>query len=239
MFRLNGKGDVRAAWITTLGLVLPLSGAPVATAAPADILDSLPIGTTQIVEVTAGSWRTTSARLRAWQRRGSGWKRVIEAPARVGANGLVPAKRRKQNTSTTPAGTFAFTHAFGVGSAPVGIEVPYLRVTKHDYWVYDPLDPDTYNSWVVGRSQRDAWRVAQAEHLITYKREYRYALVIDYNNASGVGRPDTTAGGGIFLHVNGDGPTAGCVSVPKATMARILRWLDPSAGARIVIRVDM
>lgn len=36
-------------------------------------------------------------------------------------------------------------------------------------------------------------------------------------------------GTGIFLHVNGNGATAGCVSVPRATMDRIMGWITPSA----------
>lgn len=216
-----------------LGLLLAVGLPAPVFAQPSDV----PADTTQVIEVTAASWHTSYARVRVWERDHHGWKPVMKASARLGANGLVRAVRREQNTGTTPAGTFAFTHAFGVGAAPAGTRLPYLRVTDADYWVYDPRDPATYNSWVVGRPPDADWRLKEAEHLITYRREYRYAVVIDYNKASGVGQPDTSAGGGIFLHVNGDGPTAGCVSVPKATMARILRWLDPSANARIVIRV--
>ncbi|WP_129307230.1 hypothetical protein [Streptomyces sp. L2] len=42
-------------------------------------------------------------------------------------------------------------------------------------------------------------------------------------------------GAGIFLHVNGSGATAGCVSVPRATMGRIMGWITPSAHPRIAI----
>jgi len=35
-------------------------------------------------------------------------------------------------------------------------------------------------------------------------------------------------GAGIFLHVNGDGATAGCVSAPRPFLVRMMRRLDPA-----------
>ena len=70
-------------------------------------------------------------------------------------------------------------------------------------------------------------------------------MVLSYNLPHGVhydgrqwvaDRPaNTRKGGGIFLHVNGDGATAGCVSVSRPMMARLLRWLDPAREPRIVM----
>ncbi|MFE2743341.1 hypothetical protein ACFXKX_03035 [Streptomyces scopuliridis] len=37
------------------------------------------------------------------------------------------------------------------------------------------------------------------------------------------------------LHVNGEGATAGCVSVPRATMDRIMSWIKPAHHPRIAI----
>ncbi len=34
-------------------------------------------------------------------------------------------------------------------------------------------------------------------------------------------------GAGIFVHVNGSGATAGCVSVPGRFMDKLMRVLDP------------
>lgn len=42
-------------------------------------------------------------------------------------------------------------------------------------------------------------------------------------------------GAGIFLHVNGRGATAGCVSVPADAMDRILAWADPARDPHIAI----
>ncbi len=70
--------------------------------------------------------------------------------------------------------------------------------------------------------------------------------MLDFNLPSGVHRApdgqrvadqpaDTRLGGGIFLHVSGPGATAGCVSVARTEMRRILQWLDPTAGPVLVM----
>ncbi|MFF5017688.1 hypothetical protein [Streptomyces sp. NPDC001165] len=48
---------------------------------------------------------------------------------------------------------------------------------------------------------------------VNYPTQYAKAFVINFN-----WWPATPGrGAGIFLHVNGNGATAGCVSVPRAT----------------------
>ena len=69
--------------------------------------------------------------------------------------------------------------------------------------------------------------------------------MLDYNLPSGIkwrnGQriatepANTSKGGGIFLHVNGSGATAGCVSVSRERMRRILRWLNPAHDPVIVM----
>jgi L,D-peptidoglycan transpeptidase YkuD (ErfK/YbiS/YcfS/YnhG family) len=46
---------------------------------------------------------------------------------------------------------------------------------------------------------------------------------------------DVTKGGGIFLHVNGSGATAGCVSLVESSMLKVLRWLDPAKQPRMIM----
>lgn len=46
---------------------------------------------------------------------------------------------------------------------------------------------------------------------------------------------DIRKGGGMFLHVNGPGSTAGCVSLTYADMKVVLRWLDPTTTPRVVM----
>jgi L,D-peptidoglycan transpeptidase YkuD (ErfK/YbiS/YcfS/YnhG family) len=79
--------------------------------------------------------------------------------------------------------------------------------------------------------------------------QYDYVAVLDYNlpegpirtGANGVRRssnpPDTSRGGGIFLHVDNGNKTAGCIAVTKKVMRDLMTWMDPKKDPVIVIRV--
>jgi L,D-peptidoglycan transpeptidase YkuD (ErfK/YbiS/YcfS/YnhG family) len=203
----------------------------------------------QVVVVTSRRWDSSRARLRAYELRADGtWSRVLDAgPVWVGRNGFVRADRRRQDTSTTPAGTFGLPRAFGTASDP-GTALPYRWVDGDDWWPYDPRDPGTYNVWQGRRSAGSDWRTAWAEDLSSYGRQYRHAVVVDYNLPSGVHRSgsewlareaaDTRRGGGIFLHVQKastqDRATAGCVAMPRERLLRLLHWLDPAKAPVVV-----
>ncbi len=175
------------------------------------------------------------------------------APAvrrRAGAQrlgGLVLGSRRVQGNGTTPAGTFRITTAFGLGADP-GTRVPYTRVDRNDRWVGDRSDPRTYNMFQPYASRTRTWRTAHSERLASYPVQYEYAAVIDFNRPAASARrwdarrdqyvttapADVRRGSAIFLHVDGRGSTAGCVSLRRADLLRVLRWLDPAAKPRIV-----
>ncbi|WP_372345848.1 L,D-transpeptidase [Streptomyces sp. KL116D] len=209
--------------------------APAATKAPApastpDFPVPVNVGNaTQVITVKAsGSYATVTA----WAKGASGWKSVLSTTAgRVGSNGVVDGSTRRQNTYTTPSGTYTLTEGFGVEAG--GTAMPYTRVNSTHWWVEDP-ESKYYNSMhtatgadfpLIETGDRGS------EHLINYPTQYAKALVIDFNRW-----PATPGrGAGIFLHVNGSGATAGCVSVPRATMDRIMGWVQPGAHPRIAI----
>jgi L,D-peptidoglycan transpeptidase YkuD (ErfK/YbiS/YcfS/YnhG family) len=201
----------------------------------------------QAIVVTSTSWSTSYATLRTYDKGADGiWRaKWGPLPARIGTRGFSPAAQRLQNTYTTPAGTFTLTHAFGAYSDP-GTAMPYRKSDSNDWWPYDPRDPRTYNvEQFHGRSAATQWRKSWAEHLWHFRGQYEYAVVLDYNLPSGLYRSgdqrfasstaDTGAGGGIFLHVNGPGSTAGCISVSRKAMRKILRWLNPAKHPVIVM----
>lgn len=200
----------------------------------------------QVIVVTTRSWTTSHARLQTWQQDAEGtWTQIVTpVPSRVGWNGVRRADNRKQGTGTTPAGTFGLLRGFGLAQ-PSGVDLPYRRVDKNDWWPYDPKDPKTYNVLQGQRMQHADWRPEWAERLKSYSTQYRYAVVVDYNLPSGIewqrgeriatNQADTSAGGGIFLHVNGTGATAGCISVARDQMRSVLKWLDPDLDPVIVI----
>ncbi|MEO8107763.1 MAG: L,D-transpeptidase family protein, partial [Actinomycetes bacterium] len=200
----------------------------------------------QVVVVTTRSWNTSYARLQTWRLSPANeWTRVVDPiAARVGWNGVRREANRRQNTGTTPAGTFGLLRGFGLAKAS-GVQLPYRRVDKNDWWPYDPTDPKTYNVFQPHRVKHAKWRTDWAERLRSYGAQYRYAVVLDYNlpseirwrNGQRIARTsaDTSAGGGIFLHVSGAGATAGCVSIARDQMRRVLKWLDPDKDPVIVI----
>ncbi|MGW0660541.1 L,D-transpeptidase family protein [Streptodolium elevatio] len=187
----------------------------------------------QLITVTArGSYATVAT----WQRRADGsWTRLtVTENARIGANGVVPGASRTQNTSTTPSGTYTLTEAFGINADP-GTAMPYTRVGADHWWVQDN-NSAYYNQMRLG-SQGGFDRTLPesatngSERLARHDPAYRYSVVIDFNRSPAV----RYRGAGIFLHVNGSGATAGCVSVPQDFLAATLRWLDPAQHPRIAI----
>jgi L,D-peptidoglycan transpeptidase YkuD (ErfK/YbiS/YcfS/YnhG family) len=60
---------------------------------------------------------------------------------------------------------------------------------------------------------------------------YVHLAVVEFNmNPVVPGR-----GSGIFLHAQTGGPTNGCISLRRAELVRVLRWLRPSAAPSISI----
>lgn len=202
----------------------------------------------QVVVVTSASWRSTRAVLRGYQKGSDGrWRIAVPAtPARIGYAGFVRATARRQGSGTTPAGTFRISRAFGTWSDP-GTDLAYRRADRTDWWSLDPRDPATYNVYQPSRSPLARWRTSQAERIASFGAQYRHVAVLDFNRPRGVvwsswrrqyvarEPADTRRGGAIFLHVDGPGATAGCVSVSQGRMRQLLRWLDPDHGPRIVM----
>jgi L,D-peptidoglycan transpeptidase YkuD (ErfK/YbiS/YcfS/YnhG family) len=185
-------------------------------------------GGTQLVTATAPSLSATRGTLVWWQKVGGTWRKAGTAAARFGVHGLADGRTRLQNTGTTPTGLYGFPFAFGNSTAPAGTTLPYRRVTSAAWWCEDTRSA-SYNRWV---SPRPAdCRAGESEHLADYPTQYARAVVIDFNYA----KPVKGRGAGIFLHVNGSGATAGCVSVSADAMARITAWLSPAARPHIAI----
>ncbi|MFD3731959.1 hypothetical protein [Streptomyces sp. NPDC058632] len=70
---------------------------------------------------------------------------------------------------------------------------------------------------------------------------FDYVVAIDYNRVPGTSPLDRTRplgadrGGGIWLHVDHDGPTQGCVSLEEAHMRQLLLALDPEQHPVVVM----
>ncbi|MFI9065873.1 L,D-transpeptidase [Streptomyces sp. NPDC053429] len=185
-------------------------------------------GGSQLITAVAPAPGSTTGRLTWWDRRAGRWYEAGSAEARFGAKGLTEGASRTQGTLTTPTGLYELPYAFGIRHAPAGTEFRYRRVTPDSWWCQDNASP-AYNRWTEPLPAHCA--PGEAEHLVTYEKQYAHALVIGFN----YDRPVRGRGAGIFLHVNGKGATAGCVSVPERAMRAILRWADPRRRPHIAI----
>ena len=185
-------------------------------------------GGSQLITAEAPGTSATTGRVVWWERRGEHWVEAGSADARFGSGGLVRGTERVQGTSTTPTGLYDLPYAFGIRPAPAGTRFGYRPVTQQSWWCQDN-DSRAYNRWAEGLPAD--CRAAEAEQLIGYDVQYAHALVIGFN----YDRPVRGRGAGIFLHVDGKGATAGCVSVPAEAMVRILKWADPGRAPHIAI----
>ncbi|MFE0649893.1 L,D-transpeptidase family protein [Streptomyces sp. NPDC059534] len=210
--------------------LLSLAAAPAPVPAPVSLPGRMADtgGGSQLITAEAAGTDATTGTLTWWDRRGGRWVEAGSAPARFGANGLAEGTGRRQGTNTTPTGLFRLPYAFGAAPAPAGTSYRYARVTERSWWCQDNASR-AYNRWTEGLP-RDC-RAAEAERLAAYRTQYAHALVIGFN----YDRPVRGRGAGIFLHVNGRGATAGCVSVPAEAMRAVLAWADPARRPHIAV----
>jgi len=193
-------------------------------------LDGVPVqlrpGTEQVVTVNHGDGY--HARVTFWKLTDTGWEsRFAAEDGRIGYGGLVPGTRRRQGTGTTPLGTYALPWAFGLGERNDAWRLRYREVEGGDFWVQDN-ESAYYNRY---RNQAEGgfrWWLPSSdpnssERLTDFGRQYRISVVTDFNK-----RQVRHRGAGIFLHVNGPGATAGCVSAPGVFMDKLMRVLDPA-----------
>jgi len=193
-------------------------------APPLSMAGVLP-GSRQVIVATGATLGATGGTLRVYNLGSHGWKRALSAKCRFGTHGLVDGMSRKQGTRTTPTGIWwPGTFAWGWhATPPSGTLLPWRQTTDSTWWS-DESGP-TYNTWV------DSTQHVSGEHLIDAKVQYEYALSTGYN-----AKPNTVVEGrgtAIFLHVfdppdyNG-GLSAGCVTLSRSDMIRVLRAIDPA-----------
>lgn len=220
-------------------LAAGLAAAPVAAVAAEDTvtLDGVTVrlraGTRQVVTVN----RTDGyhARVTYWTRRDGRWKQRFQATdGRIGYNGLVLPRNRVQGSGKTPLGTYRLPWAFGMHAQRDRWDASYRRVRKGDFWVLD--NESTHYNRYRNRSQGGfRWRLPASdpdgsERLRDYPKQYEFSIVTSFNS-----RQVRHRGGAIFLHVNGDGATAGCVSAPRWFLRRLMVHLDQDEVPLIAI----
>jgi L,D-peptidoglycan transpeptidase YkuD (ErfK/YbiS/YcfS/YnhG family) len=229
--------------LTALLLVLPFSPAQAQSpsrAAPAPaalVLDGVRVvadaGTTQVVTVNHTSGHR--ARVTFWRLVAGTWvARMMTTAGRIGFGGLVAGDERVQGSGTTPLGTYGLLSVFGTHPPRDAGALDYRRIRRGDYWVQDNASPhyNRYRSRSEGgfRWWLPASDVNASERLTDYRRPYEWSIVTGFNLEQVRHR-----GSGIFLHVNGRGATAGCVSAPRRFLRTLVGRLDPAAAPVIAI----
>jgi L,D-peptidoglycan transpeptidase YkuD (ErfK/YbiS/YcfS/YnhG family) len=193
---------------------------------------TIPTRVRQVLVVRAPSWRSRTGTLVLYNRTRTGWHFIAAWPARLGYGGLVVGTLRRQDTGTTPAGSYSITQGFGRAANP-GTRMPYTKVTDDHWWVEDRRSA-YYNNMRLGRLggfARTTRGYNSSERLARMGAQYDYAAVIDFNRP----HPVIGRGAGIFLHAFGTGYTAGCVSIDRAHIRAVLHWLQPTMYPRIII----
>ena len=182
-------------------------------------------GTSQVV--TANRTHGYHARVTLWVLEHGRWtKRFSTRDGRIGYGGLSRPAQRHQGDGTTPAGTFDLPFAFGTHHRRPDWHMAYHRIRSGDYWVGDNASR-YYNRLRDKAAGGFRWRLPESddngsERLLAHASQYEYAFATSFNADQVRHR-----GFAIFLHVNGRGATAGCVSAPRSFLQMLYRRLSP------------
>jgi len=175
----------------------------------------------QLVTVEAKAMRTTYAELRTWRKVDGCWVAAAGPyTARLGKNGL--SSNRREGDGTTPTGLYRIGSTMYGNEPNPGVRFRYRRVRCGDWWDEDPRSP-TYNTFQHVRCGTTPPFAGNSEGMWQQPRPYPFLAVVEYNM-----RPVVPGkGSGIFLHAQTGGPTIGCISLRKAELRAVLRWLRP------------
>lgn len=176
----------------------------------------------QVITVTNSSKGSKYATVNCYEKSNNEWKLVYsDMSSIIGENGMQYDAYRKQDTNTTPAGIYNIVYTFGWGGNP-GTKYSFRTPTDNSYWNLNNGSA-TYNRWVEGNPGGDN------EKLKT-ERLYKYAIVLDYNWSQ-----TPKKGGAIFMHLNPNYYTGGCVGLDESNLVSVMRWVDPSKNPKVLI----
>ena len=144
----------------------------------------------------------------------AGWA----VPVALGRGGILANKR--EGDGSTPKGTYHPRQVWWRADRHPRPRtfLPVRPIQPEDAWCEDPQDR-RYNLPVRLVSDQAGDRLTREDHL------YDFIVEIDHNSAPRIaGR-----GSAVFLHLARPNfsPTAGCVSMTKASMLRLLRRMGP------------
>lgn len=176
-------------------------------------LATVPATARTVVVVRGDGADVTTTSIELYSVDGDTWRRTATWRGHIGARGWTTSHR--EGDLSTPVGTFTLTDAGGRLPDP-GTALPYDHSSK-----FVPSGSSVFGDSLEG--------------------SFDYVIAIDYNRRTGVSPRDPVhpqgdeLGGGIWLHVDHEGPTHGCVSVPRQGMVALLRSLRPQDRPVVVM----
>ncbi len=198
----------------------------------------LPANSSQCLVGTSGGWDDSTVTLRLYQKTGGTWKPDGQPwQARLGKSGLVWGKglhpvpagavTKKEGDKRSPAGVFAIGGAWGYEAAirkqPA---LPYRQVTSRDLWVEDPASPQYNRHVILDHEPATPWEKKQ--QMKQTDPVHSLKLFIAHNAPP---RITPNAGSSIFFHIwrrDGAAPTAGCTTMEKPKLQRLISQIDPA-----------
>ncbi|WP_037676765.1 L,D-transpeptidase family protein [Streptomyces griseus] len=167
----------------------------------------------QVVLVTGRGKNSPQSTVVLYERTGAGWKAGPSWPAHNALKGWTG--HHTAGDLRSPVGVYTLTDAGGLLRDP-GTRLPYDR----------SIGFTAPGTGFEGEPLTGSFDYVIA---INYNREPGTSP-LDWARPLGAGR-----GGGIWLHVDHDGPTHGCVSIDRAHMKDLLLELDPDAHPVVVM----
>ena len=190
-----------------LSLAAAVLASPATAAPPAT---GLPPNILQVIAGTADSWDSNRGRIQLFERASASapWQPAFTKPIPVlfGRNGDAP-------------------------NPPKGVRWPWHQVTARDCWIDDPANP-SYNRHVsVDLANPPPWYEKQKMRLGDFA--YEFLLEIRHNSDP----PVPGHGSAIFFHIRRgpDKPSAGCTTMARPDLLRLLARLNPAARPHYVL----
>ncbi len=174
---------------------------------------TIPAGTRTVVLVRGVDLNSANSAISLWTRGTFGWQQLYSWSGHNGARGW--SANHRENDLRSPIGTYTLSDAGGKLPNP-GTQLPYYQSE-----LFTASGSSLFGDSLAGT--------------------FDYVIAIDYNRALGVSplnrkRPlGESRGGGIWLHIDHDGPTHGCIAIPRTGLKLILARLRAEDNPRIVM----
>lgn len=146
----------------------------------------------------------------------------------LGVNGFAAPGEKREGDLKTPTGYYGIPYAFGKKN-DLNTKLDFVEITPQHVWVCDTTSSD-YNKMVVDQDGSYLNNKAN-EKLFRNDFLYDYAIVTDYNMNPTI----KGMGSAIFMHIERteNHQTAGCISMSKDELVKLIEWLDSSMKPHI------